>query len=54
MSLSGKPTARSDTDSGFRERSRQDVASRAIGQGTEQLVERLVALCLKYNHLVVR
>ena len=37
----------------FRERPRQDVASRAIGQGPKELVERLVALCL-YNHLVVR
>jgi hypothetical protein len=38
----------------LRERPRQDVASRAIGQGTEQLVERLVALFSTYNHLVVR
>ena len=30
----------------FRERPRQDVPSRAIGQGTEQLVERLVSLFL--------
>lgn len=38
----------------FRERPRQDVAARAIGQGTEELVERLLALFSKYNHVVVR
>src|SRR5688572_16622114 len=38
----------------FRDRPRQDVASRAIGQGTEKLVERLFALLSTYNYLVVR
>jgi len=37
----------------FRKRPRQDVASRAIGQCAEQLVERFIALLPKYNHSVV-
>jgi hypothetical protein len=39
---------------GFRERPRQDVPPRAIGQGTEQLVERFVVRFTTYNHSVVR
>ena len=38
----------------FRERARQDTAARAIGQSTEKLVERFVALQSLYNHMVVR
>src|SRR5262249_24580577 len=47
------PRSKSGHRRRFRERPRQDVASRAIGQGTEQLVERLVALFSTYNHMVV-
>jgi hypothetical protein len=36
------------------ERPHQNVASRAIGQGTKKLVECLFALFLTCNHLVVR
>src|SRR5262249_47814078 len=47
------PRSKSGHRRRFRERPRQDVASRAIGQGTEQLVERLVALFSTCNHIVV-
>ena len=38
----------------FRERPRQDAAARAIGQSTEELVERFFAVFSNYNHMVVR
>ena len=38
----------------FRERPRQDVRSRAIGQGTEKLVEVRFPFRSMYNHMVVR